>query len=380
MINLFKKSSTRIATTALVCAISTSAFADMASDINNIKRQIEDYVKKNVGSQAISSTLQSLFSATMSRNMQLQPTIAAQQAKSTQTDLAAISFTLGPTDMASIAQKAVLSMIGGDSFIPGVGFSVFAPGAQNAITQELMCGNSNFSFDSLVGPNIYGKVKLPHCGDKKRDQDAFAQAYILNAGNYGTPINSFSAAKALEEKMVDNAAQATELAMSDAYKSFQTERRTLVALRSAAIGNLQYLYAQRHGEVKDNGDVAAPSQMYLLDQMATSRIGNPMWYTEMLKAYPAQLAREQVMILAEMQQELHQINIVLQRQLGVTSASTLATLGAGSSILDLKMRKIEEKIADIKQKAAEEEGSATAEQNSDEQKLEDLKSTLPDTE
>lgn len=378
MINLLKKSTTHIAAAALMCAVSTSASADMASDINKIKNQIEDYIKKNVGTDAMSSSLQSLYTAAMTRNMQIQPVIDAQKTKTAEQDLAAISFSLGPTEMDGVAKKAVRSMVGGDSFIPGVGFSVFAPGAQNAITQELMCGNSNFSFESLISPAIYAKVKLPHCGNKKRDQNAFAQGYILNAGNFGTPVNSFTAAKALSEKMVENAAQATELANSDEYKDFQIERRNLVALRSAAISNLQFLYAQRLGDVKDNGDVKTPSQMYLFNKMASSRIGNAVWYTEMLKAYPAQLAREQVMILAEMQQELHQMNVVLQRQLGLNSASTLAILNAGSTMLDLKMRKIENKISEIKQKAAEEAGTASQESIDDQQKLEDLKESFPE--
>lgn len=370
MRKLFRQSKTVLATVAVIGAVSLSSYAADAgaagSDslsgsgdiLKKIYSEIKGFLDKNLEEK------QPYFedNKTDIRN-NLLPVVLSDQSNNTRKSVSdLIMFMIGPQiplpgniSMFEMLQKTMLSIKGADVYIPKGGTNIFGGGGENETTQRI-CGNLNFNFQSLIGPNAYTEKAIPDiCGGSKQQESSFAQNFILSISDMGQPVSDFSPAKALEEGMVENEQQAKELSEHKAYIEFMMQRRYIVATRSIGLSNLYYLYNQRVSKYTV-GDKPM-SQMEIYNQNATSRIGNAKWYSDMIKAYPAQLAREQVFILAEMQQELHQMNVVMQRQLATQSAQVMQAASMGTQLLQINMQKIEEAINEIKQKSAAEEAA-----------------------
>lgn len=336
---------------AIVNAINSAA-AVITTILTNQFSYIKDKIDKNLEAE------QPFYDETQARNNLVPIANASVGTMTEENSLQTVTDIIGPDANLKAKINEIANIPGGDSFNPLTAQTVFLPeAAKVAMNQLLRCNNNNFSFDALIGPSKYENKPISGCGDKPIDQKMYAENYIKNAGYLAMPINDFTVEQALKNRVIDNADQAQRLASSQPYKDFIVARRFMVSMRSAALSNLYYLYNQRV-QVPDPRTGIPTSAMDLAEQGANTRIGNSDWYDQMLNAYPAKLAREQVFILAEMRHELHQMHKENQRLLAVMSLQVISNLSAGNALLNMKMAPVQAKINELKE----------AEKQSEEQK------------
>lgn len=245
----------------------------------------------------------------------------------TKDSVSAIEGILGPSLNASM-KYAMASMIAGDSLPP--------PKVSNpAMLQN--CGNNMFNFELFIGPSSYANQTLDCDRSKPQNISSYANSYIQNASNQGSPISQLS----LNQLVANNSltlAQATELQKSPEWVNFEMSRRNALSNQSAGLSNLYYLYHQR----VPNADGVSPE--LLADQIANSRTGNKKWYEDMNTAFSTVLLRENVFIMAEIQRELHEMRKENQRLLAIQSLAILGGVEFAKQYLTLGENAVNEKI------------------------------------
>lgn len=379
MCKMKKQTMRNLLTIALVSTMSSATYAasldDVVNAINNGVASIttvmttnfayiKDKIDKNLEAE------QPFFEQTQMTN-NLLPITADLQRKATESQsLKAITDRIGPVTRNSEIMTEIANMPGGDSFNPFALIGFLPQQAQDAFQQRLMCNNNNFNFESLIAPSTYASKIIPGCGDNPIDQGMYARNFIENVAYQANPINDFTAKQALDNKLLDTPQQAASLASSDVYRDFSTARRYLVSMRSMGLSTLYSLYNQRVA-IPDPRTGQPFSQMGLSDQIANSRVGNPDWYDEMLKAYPAKLAREQVFILAELQHELHQLRVEQQRTMALLAVQLLNAANTNATFLNMKQEPIKAKIDELKQAAQEGEDQKELDDEAKEKYIED---------
>lgn len=114
--------------------------------------------------------------------------------------------------------------------------------------------------------------------------------------------------------------------------------RSYLAVQTVALGNLYHLYSERQvidtSKLNDPalkttlnavaGQIKGPlSWLKIENFMATHRISNPQWYSNLVQENPATLQREQVQLLAENLAESYKTRMTMERLLATMSVLVL---------------------------------------------------------
>lgn len=176
-------------------------------------------------------------------------------------------------------------------------------------------GNANFNIDSLINQTAY----------QSPQELQLATNFIQFLSDFSRP--SPVPLKSLTEKQI------SKLQTGNNYRNFQMMSRSMIALQSAAVSNLNHMISQRTvqpnlgqqaGLMDDNGNpVKDASPLQVRTYMANRRIKDKKWYQDMSVASPTTLQRETLIVLTEIRQQLFDNQQLLERLLATNSALSL---------------------------------------------------------
>ncbi len=212
--------------------------------------------------------------------------------------------------------QALLSVPGTDTAIPCQG--------QNCPVVD----NSAFDVDTLLGSDGY---------------DSTQQTAVNNLMSFLSGMAQPLPTLALSS---DTTTRNQQLSRPNV-QQFLLAKRAIVAAQSLAISNLNYL-AQERSITKGLGTqagmttlptdgtekpVADASLLQLEKFMINRRVGNTAWYQAMNNASPAVLQRETLYVLAEMQQQMLQMQMTNERLLATMSMIQMQANGMATATL-----------------------------------------------
>lgn len=224
-----------------------------------------------------------------------------------------------------------------DIFInPPIGFS-FKPSTTN-----IDSGNQMVNIDTLLSPLAYSSF------DFKNIKNNPAYNFIQLSGSLYQPVgislmNQDPKLKPEDIESIQN---------SEDYRKYRAAIRSYVAAQSVGASNLYQMMAERIPQ-PGLGTIAGMttkdvSLLQLEQYMATRRSQNPNWYAQMTTATPATLQRETLYVLAEIREQMFQLQMQNERLLATLSVMQMQQNAQGAK---LNLIQLEQKInAQIKQK------------------------------
>lgn len=194
--------------------------------------------------------------------------------------------------------------------------------------------NNYFSFDTLFTPKAYANDDASNAAQKYVEYAAELYSPLTDGINYSGIQSGLSA----YSSDADKANYLQKIVTNATYQKYQLSIRSLVAARSAAVSNFNYMQAERT-PVADLGTKAgmpddpnlpsgSASPLQVQHYVGTHRVNNPDWYTQMKHASPATLQREQVFMLAEIEAQMQRSYMLNERVL-----STLSVMGLQAGAL-----------------------------------------------
>lgn len=212
--------------------------------------------------------------------------------------------------------QALLTIPGSDTAVPCQG--------QNCPVID----NSAFDVDTLMGSDGY---------DSTQQKAVDNLMSFLSGAAQPLPTLALS---------TDQKTRAQQLQRPDV-QQFLLAKRALVAAQSLAISNLNYLAQERNiisglgtkagmTTLPTDGNekpVADASLLQLEEFMINRRVGNTAWYQAMNNAPPAVLQRETLYVLAEMQQQMLQMQMTNERLLATMSMIQMQANGMATATL-----------------------------------------------
>jgi len=205
-----------------------------------------------------------------------------------------------------------------------------------------------FNFDSLIIPTAYyGK------------QQTAANEYINYVSKqYQSFTNGINFAKLKSQLNNLNPNQRAQKLQSivnnPTYQKYQLTVRSLLASKSVALSNLNYLLSERtpvKGLAEKAGIPNNPklprgyaSPLEVENYIANQRLNNPKWAEAMKTASPATVNREQLIILAEIERGLHRNHLDNERLLATLSVMMLQSNQIVQMNLKIDAQKVNELI------------------------------------
>lgn len=219
---------------------------------------------------------------------------------------------------------------------------------QDHNTANLPPANISTNFNSLFTPLNLGKN-----GDLADNfVNLLAKTYQpLVDGKFQQALRTY--VEDIKSNNGDNSKNITILSSDPNYLSFQADLRSYVANQSIAIGNLNHLFAER--QPQSDGKTQLPSTLEADQTMYTRRVHSAPWYHQMESASPATVQRETLFVLAEIENELFQQRLVLERILATNSATLLSNSEINKSTLKIKESEVEKDITKKSQTAEKEQ-------------------------
>ncbi|WP_423063596.1 phosphoesterase [Candidiatus Paracoxiella cheracis] len=201
-----------------------------------------------------------------------------------------------------------------------------------------------FNFDSLITPAAYSN-----------NQKKAAEAYIDYASQqYQSLTDGINFAK-LKSELINlsptKRAQKLQTIVNDpVYQKYQLTIRSLLASKSVALSNFNYLMAERtpvKGLAQKAGMPNNPnlpkgyaSPLEVENYIANERLNNPEWAKAMETASPATVNREELMILAEIESQLQRNHLDHERLLATLSIMALQSAQLSTTTLKLEAQKV----------------------------------------
>lgn len=179
---------------------------------------------------------------------------------------------------------------------------------------DLTTGNRTLSIDTLLNPLAYDKFDL----NKLNSNPPYN--FIQFAGALYQPIGTISLTHR-QPKLTEK--QMEEIQNSQDFQQYRAALRAYAAAQSVGASNLYQLMAERIPQ-KDLGTKAGLttkniSALQLAHYLATRRSQNKEWYEQMATASPATVQRETLFILAELRQQLFEMQQQNERLLATLS-------------------------------------------------------------
>ncbi|ATN86588.1 phosphoesterase [Coxiella burnetii] len=195
-----------------------------------------------------------------------------------------------------------------------------------------------FNFDSLFAPSAYNS-------DQQQAATTYLQ-YLTKPYQSLTDNIHFSELKDNLNKLSaeKRADKLKSFLNNPAYQKFQLAVRSLIATKSIAIDNFNTLLNERVPIKGLGAKVGMPddphlpkgyaSPLQVENYIANQRINSPDWFKQMKTASPAVVAREQVLILAEIESQLERNHLDNERLLA--TLSLMALQGTQNSEMELQ--------------------------------------------
>lgn len=225
-----------------------------------------------------------------------------------------------------------------------VSFNIFG----NQTTTNFAEGDKNFSLDTLLGTTNFSPSTQQQ-----------AENFIQIASNLYNPILPDITLKGLSDSQV------TELQKSPDFQKYEAALRAYIAAQSVGISNLNQMLAVRitqkdlgsnTGLTDSNGNkITDASIMQVEEYLAKRRATNKDWYDQMAAASPATVSRETLFVLAELRQQLFELQKQNERLLATMSMMQLQTGQLNRSLLEQTAAPVKAQIDKYKGKKAEEE-------------------------
>lgn len=181
-------------------------------------------------------------------------------------------------------------------------------------------GNQALNFDTLIQPTNYSNFDVQNL--IRNPQYNFVQL----AGGLFQPITSISLQNA-NPKLTEE--QMQEIQATPDYQRLQAAVRSYVAAQSVGASNLYQLMMERipqkglgtqAGVTDKNGNpIADASELQVQQYLATRRSQNRAWYDQMATASPTTVQRETLFVLAEIREQLFQMQLQNERLLATLS-------------------------------------------------------------
>ena len=216
-----------------------------------------------------------------------------------------------------VAADSVALMEPGTSFNIG---SLFGGGSPRAAGPAI--GNKNFEYRSLFGPAAY---------NEKQYQRAIR--YINFVGQLYQPLPKPALSGINDPKT------RKKLRTSPSYQAYQVALRSIIAQRSMGLSSLYRNVTERKEQPeiillqlfdKDGKQIKSPLQ--LAHYLATFRADDPTWYQKMATASKATLARERLLISANIQKQLFQLHMDNERISNLLSMLVIGGVNTNAKI------------------------------------------------
>ncbi len=189
--------------------------------------------------------------------------------------------------------------------------------------------DSYFNFGSLIQPTVYAPGT---------DQATAAQMYITYlTKSYDKPssaikFDSFRQKLAEATNATDRISLYMQLLNDPQYRSYQLSMRSAIAARSVAVNNFEKIIAERT-PIKDLGTKAGlkdkngkpitdASPLQVESYLANHRVDDPKWYAHVQGESAANVQRETLVVLAEIEAQNFQAHIDRERLLATLSAQS----------------------------------------------------------
>ncbi len=301
----------------LVTSAQAATLDDVVRSINNLR----DYI-----AGAVNSTMKTVSDLIYEENPSLPATVTGNeginkanintQALTNNLSLEATKKALTLKSDQDITHLA--SITASDTFVPPTGVSIFGG---NRSTANPDFGNSSFNLNSLLAMPAYFNY------DAKNINQNPAYNFISAVSGLYQPISPTINFEGLNEK------QKLELQSTLTYQQYQAALRGYIAAQSVGISNLYHLYAERipqaglgtaAGVTDDAGKpIANASALQVEQYLATRRSQNKNWYQQMAAASPTTVSRETLFVLAEIREQLFQLQLQNERLLATLSVMQL---------------------------------------------------------
>lgn len=255
----------------------------------------------------------------------------------------------GMATAATAAQKATSTGVTTAFSMNGVVLPAYQTSGMSVngtdITGDNTVDNSQFSFDTLFAPIYYST-----------DNDS---AQAKTAANVITYLSGSYIPLHVPTLSQNASIRANQLLLPDVQTYF-LKLRTYTSEASVAISNLNYILQERTVQ-KGLGDQAGmttlptdtdttqpihdASPLQVQQFMVQRRSANSTWYTKMNASRNADLLREQLFVLAEIQAQLYQLHLDNERMMATASVGILALSAAGKATLAQQAQIVAQQIA-----------------------------------
>lgn len=214
----------------------------------------------------------------------------------------------------------------------------------NNVSKPTTNYDNYFNFDSLMAPSAYNS-----------DQQQAAQSYIQYLSQQYQSLAAGVDFAKLKSKINDmspaNRAQTLyNFVTNPVYQQYQLLVRSLLASKSVALSNLNLLLSERipvkglatQAGMPNNPNLPAgyASPLEVENYITRERINNPAWFQQIKTASPAAVQREEVLILAEIENQLQQNHLDNERLLATLSTMLLQSSQANQLMLQAKAQDV----------------------------------------
>ncbi len=167
--------------------------------------------------------------------------------------------------------------------------------------------NESMSFGGLINPSQY---------ETKSNIQAAQNFIAFDSQSYKNLADSIDLEKLgkLESNGKDGKDAVQAIFSSDNFKDYKRDYRSIISQQSVGYNNLSYLAAQRAG---------SPSVLASEEAKIHARIGTLNWYSNVQAASSATVQRRTLIVLAEIENEMHQNQLINQRMLATLSTMEL---------------------------------------------------------
>ena len=211
--------------------------------------------------------------------------------------------------------------------------------SQSASPDQQTKALNTLNLESLISPMVYRTISQD--SGTNINQQQLAQSYIIYAAGLVNPVQAldFSSIKYPTDKYNNLNDFLKDAQKTNEVATYLMNLRTYAAQQATGISNLFQLYYERM-PITDSTTLQQaisimtpppgsslsapppPNQLSLLQMqqyLATRRINDTNWYTQMQNATPATLSREILYLLAELPPALFQLHLDLERLIATVS-------------------------------------------------------------
>lgn len=326
------------------CASAQTAPGATLADVVNAINHLHDTVKNSVNDfWKISNAL--IYEANPNQAATVQANTGTTSSTATVTNTADLTTLATVQQALTVKDESELQSLGSMetsntyySQASGLNLTGNQNRQKGEIESSAIKGDKTLSVDTLLSPLAY-----PSFDTKNLNKNPSYNFIRLASGLYDSP-----GANIAKQFNTLNDTQKKEMQTSPDYQKYQAALRAYIAAQSVGTGNLYHMMAERipqQGLGKEAGmPNANASALQVQQYLATRRSQNKDWYLQMAKASPVTIQRETLFTLAEIRQQLFDLQLQNQRLLATLSVMQLQGQQMGKTTLQMLGQKVQTQI------------------------------------